>query len=79
MKLLYRGNHYESISQNLTTVKTEIIACFRGQRYQINRPVFQVNYQKTINLKYRGIPYLCKQGLIISPEKVSNQQLASVI
>ncbi|OKH32668.1 hypothetical protein NIES2119_25645 [[Phormidium ambiguum] IAM M-71] len=79
MKLLYRGNHYESASQKIETVKTEIIACFRGQKYQINRPALQNISQKSMCLKYRGVPYLSEPRSTVSRENIlKNQKLIGV-
>lgn len=70
MKLLYRGNPYETISQKVETVKTEIIACFRGQKYLIYRPLIQCTSQKPITLKYRSISYMPKQAFTLKSEEI---------
>lgn len=74
MKLLYRGNHYKIISQKVETIKTEIIACFRGQKYLICRPLIQLTSQKPITLKYRGVSYMPKQAFTLKSEEISGNK-----
>ncbi|MFB2893797.1 histidine kinase [Aerosakkonemataceae cyanobacterium BLCC-F50] len=52
MKLLYHGNRSESFFQKIETIKTEIIASFRGKNYQINHSVLQSISQKSMCLKF---------------------------
>ncbi len=57
MKLHYRGNSYESHPQRIETYDTGITAKYRGQTYQVRRPLARTGSQPLMNLKYRGIVY----------------------
>lgn len=75
MKLLYRGNSYESHSQ-VETVGTTIIAQYRGLSYQIQHPLFKDYTQPQRDFKYRGIPYTLNQDYALAQKGLfKNEQL----
>ena len=57
MKLCYRGLSYESNSPIIETIETEVTAMFRGQAYQVRRPLIEACCQSQMNLKYRCVAY----------------------
>lgn len=55
--MCYRGLSYESNTAIVETIETEITAMFRGQTYQIRRPLLEACRQSHRHLKYRGVAY----------------------
>ncbi|HAA27187.1 MAG TPA: DUF4278 domain-containing protein [Cyanobacteria bacterium UBA8553] len=68
MKLHYRGLSYESHSENIETIETGVTGIFRGQTYQIRRPLVEACSQPHMNLKYRGIAYTVNPTSAIKPQ-----------
>lgn len=57
MKLSYRGSSYESNTQAIETIETEIYAQYRGLPYSVRRPANQIGVQPNVTLKFRGTSY----------------------
>ena len=57
MQLQYRGNSYESHPQVIETYDTGITAKYRGQTYQVPRPLARTCSGPLASLKYRGVAY----------------------
>lgn len=56
MKLTYRGIAYEFTPQPVEAIATNVSAQYRGQNYNLCRPVCHFN-PAPIRLKYRGVTY----------------------
>lgn len=68
MKLHYRGLSYESHPQIIDTIDTRVTGIFRGQTYQVRRPLGEPCSQPHMNLKYRGVAYTIKPNPAIKPQ-----------
>jgi len=57
MKLVYRGNTYESGSVNVDLVESSTVGKYRGQSYHPTYPRHIPVQQPALDLKYRGVAY----------------------
>ena len=75
MKLKYRGQDYHLVQQQVSTIPSKNIACYRGHEYslrvlmaieQSQTPYYQMS---AIVLKYRGVNLLKKYQFPSKPPK----------
>jgi hypothetical protein len=59
MRLVYRGNHYETETAPMEVTGSSLFGTYRGQRFELISPRYVPAPQASINLSYRGVPY-CK-------------------
>lgn len=67
MKLQYRGLPYESTDRVFKTVKSGILAQYRGITYVVRCPINAPAPQVSATLKYRGVLYTPNQASAIKP------------
>lgn len=76
--LCYRGQVYESTSENVETTFTGVFVKYRGVSYPVRRPVNPITSRHKSNLKYRGVPYIPRPITHI-PQGVNGTGTAAVI
>lgn len=57
MKLVYRGNTYESNAVAVDLVESSTVGQYRGQTYRLTYPRHVPVPQPALDLKYRGVAY----------------------
>jgi hypothetical protein len=67
MKLQYRGLPYQSTARVFKTVKSGILAQYRGITYVVRCPINAPALQVSATLKYRGILYTPNQASASNP------------
>ena len=75
MKLSFLGQTYSSRQKQITTIKSELTGCYRGQRYALRSPAIdlssepQASYTSVTVRKYRGVSYIVQRNYPAQPNK----------
>jgi Domain of unknown function (DUF4278) len=78
MKLVYRGNTYESNPVAVDLVESSTVGHYRGQTYHLTYPRHIPVPQPALDLKYRGVAYhRDAQGNVTAVEPSARSQAAS--